>query len=332
MRRLLPVIGRLVAEGEQPVLCRVVGITGSTPRSLGDGMVVAGDRIFGSISGGCVDPGIFEQARQVARGGGGRRVRYGSPHDPFDVGLSCGGSLDLFVQILDDASPWIELAAGVARDDPLAIATRLEGTRIGETMLFAADGPSYATGIQDGDGGRSFVHVFPARPQMFVFGATDFGAAVARMGSFLGYRVTVADARSSFATPERIPDADEVVVGWPEDVLGDAVIDESSAVVTMTHDARFDVPALELGLRMGAGYVGALGSRRLHETRLDLLRGRGLEEHELMRIRTPVGLEIGARTPEEIAVAVAAEIVLVRSEPTNMPDRLEDLSVQGGAR
>lgn len=332
MRRLLQVTADLVAAGEQPVLCRVVGITGSTPRSLGDGMVVAGDRIFGSISGGCVDPGIFEQARQVARDGGARRLRYGSPHDPFDVGLSCGGALELFVQLLDDASPWVELAGRVARDEPVAIATRLDGPGIGETTLLPADGRSPRTGIQDGDEGRIFVHAFPARPQMFVFGATDFGVAVARIGSFLGYRVTLADARSSFATAERVPDVDEVVVGWPEEVLGPAAVDASSAVVTMTHEARFDVPALELGLRMGAGYVGALGSRRLHATRLELLRARGVDEDELMRIRTPVGLDIGALTPDEIAVAVAAEIVLVRSEQRNAAARLDDLSVPGRKR
>jgi xanthine dehydrogenase accessory factor len=148
---------------------------------------------------------------------------------------------------------------------------------------------------------------------MLVFGAIDFAAAVARVGAFLGYRVTVCDARPVFATAKRFPDADEVVVAWPHDYLAEQVaagaVDARSVVCVLTHDPKFDVPLLAVALRSGAGYVGAMGSRRTHEDRLARLRERGLTDAELGRLASPIGLDIGARTPEETAVSIAAEIV-----------------------
>ncbi|WP_187357089.1 XdhC family protein, partial [Actinomadura sp. CNU-125] len=157
-----------------------------------------------------------------------------------------------------------------------------------------------------------FVHAFAPPPRLLVFGAIDFAAAVARIGRFLGYRVTVCDARPVFATPKRFPDADEVIVRWPHRYLAEETVDERTAICVLTHDPKFDVPLLEIALRTEAGYVGAMGSRRTHDDRLARLREAGLGEDELARLRSPIGLDLGARTPEETAVSIAAELVQLR--------------------
>jgi len=157
-----------------------------------------------------------------------------------------------------------------------------------------------------------FVQSFAPAPRMLVFGAIDFAAAVARAGKFLGYRVTVCDARPIFATQARFPDADEVVVDWPHRYLAKTPVDSRTVICVLTHDPKFDVPVLEVALRTPAGYIGAMGSRRTHEDRLDRLREAGLTEDELARLRSPIGLDLGARTPEETAVSVAAELIQLR--------------------
>ena len=157
-----------------------------------------------------------------------------------------------------------------------------------------------------------FVQSFAPPPRMLVFGAIDFAAAVARVGKFLGYRVTVCDARAVFATPKRFPDADEVVVEWPHRYLETVDVDARTVICVLTHDPKFDVPLLEVALRTDAAYIGAMGSRRTHDDRLARLRDEGVSEEALARIASPIGLDIGARTPEETAVSIAAEIVALR--------------------
>jgi xanthine dehydrogenase accessory factor len=159
---------------------------------------------------------------------------------------------------------------------------------------------------------RVFISSFAPRPRMFVFGAIDYAAAVARIGHFLGYHVTVCDARATFATSKRFPDADEVIVDWPHRFLQRVAVDQRSAICVLTHDPKFDVPLLEVALRSPASYIGAMGSRRTHDERLERLRERGLRDHELARLRSPIGLDLGARTPEETAVSVAAELIAQR--------------------
>jgi xanthine dehydrogenase accessory factor len=157
-----------------------------------------------------------------------------------------------------------------------------------------------------------FVQSFAPPPRMLVFGAIDFAAAVARVGKFLGYHVTVCDARAVFATPKRFPEADEVVVEWPHKYLARVAVDHRTVICVLTHDPKFDVPLLEVALRTDAAYVGAMGSRRTHDDRLERLREAGLSDEELARLSSPIGLDIGARTPEETAVSIAAEIVAGR--------------------
>jgi xanthine dehydrogenase accessory factor len=167
-------------------------------------------------------------------------------------------------------------------------------------------------GERRGDDLSVFVHSFAPPPRMLVFGAIDFAAAVAREGKFLGYRVTVCDARPVFATRARFPDADEVVNDWPHRYLAGQAVDERTVICVLTHDPKFDVPLLEVALRTPAAYIGAMGSRRTHDDRLARLREAGLSEDELARLRSPIGLDLGARTPEETAVAIAAELIQLR--------------------
>ncbi len=164
-----------------------------------------------------------------------------------------------------------------------------------------------------------FVQSFAPPPRMLVFGAIDFAAAVARIGKFLGYRVTVCDARPVFATSARFPDADEVVTDWPHRYLAGITTDERTVICVLTHDPKFDVPVLEVALRVPAAYIGAMGSRRTHDDRLDRLREVGMSDAELARLRSPVGLDLGARTPEETAVAIAAELIQLRWGGSGQP-------------
>jgi xanthine dehydrogenase accessory factor len=185
----------------------------------------------------------------------------------------------------------------------------LAGGRTG-TLHYGVDGE------RRGDDLTLFVASYAPPPRMIVFGAIDFAAAVARVGSFLGYRVTVCDARPVFATRRRFPEADEVVVAWPHRYLraqADAgLLDERTVVCVLTHDPKFDVPVLEVALRLPLAYVGAMGSRRTHDDRLARLREAGMTDAELARLSSPVGLDLGARTPEETAVSIAAEIIAGR--------------------
>jgi xanthine dehydrogenase accessory factor len=234
------------------------------------------------------------------------------------------------------------LAAAIRSGRPAALVTRLDGDGAGAKLLvfndeqFGALGSAALTeaavrearavlraGIsavrtlgEDGEpvgmDVRLFIQAFAPKPDMYIFGAIDFSRAMARVGTYLGYTVRVVDARPIFATKARIPDADEVVVAWPDDYLRTAAVDDRSALIILTHDVKFDIPLLQVALRTNAGYIGAMGSRRTHANRLAELRRCGIAEHDLARINAPIGLDIGARTPEETAIAIAAEIVALR--------------------
>ena len=186
-----------------------------------------------------------------------------------------------------------------------------------------------ADGERLGDELSVFVNSFAPPPRMLVFGAIDFAAAVARVGKFLGYRVTVCDARGLFATRARFPDADEVVVDWPHRYLASVDVDTRSVICVLTHDPKFDVPLLEVALRTPAGYIGAMGSRRTHDDRIERLRQLGMSEAELARLRSPIGLDLGARTPEETAVSVAAELIQLRWGGSGRPLMQTDGRIHG---
>ncbi|CAN5683551.1 MAG: XdhC family protein [Rubrobacteraceae bacterium] len=244
--------------------------------------------------------------------------------------------------------------AALADQSPVAIATIIEGPGLGSKILVTPDDHIGTAGNPDLDkaiveaarglleGGRTntihlgprgqrrmedvsvFIQSFAPPPKMFVFGAIDFAGATARIGKHLGYRVTVCDARPVFATKERFPTADEVVVGWPDEFLKTAEVDQRSVICVLTHDPKFDVPVLKEALNTEAGYIGAMGSRRTHDNRTARLKEEGVSDEELARISSPIGLDIGSRTPEETAVAIAAEIIALHTGHTG--GRLADRS------
>jgi xanthine dehydrogenase accessory factor len=211
-------------------------------------------------------------------------------------------------------------ADGAAR--PRSSGTLGSGSRLDQAVDDDARGmlAQGLTGVRrygpDGERRRDelsvFVQSFAPPPRMLVFGAIDFAAAVARAGKFLGYRVTVCDARQVFATAARFPDADEVVIDWPHRYLSRQTVDERTVICVLTHDPKFDVPLLQVALRTPASYIGAMGSRRTHDDRMARLREAGLSDDELARLRSPIGLDLGARTPEETAIAIAAELIQLR--------------------
>jgi xanthine dehydrogenase accessory factor len=224
---------------------------------------------------------------------GARRVIWaGDPADGAKDGWHSGTSGSLGVAMLD---------AAVDNDARGMLAQGLTGIR-----RYGAGGERLGNELS------VFVNSFAPAPRLLVFGAIDFAAAVARVGKFLGYHVTVCDARKVFATASRFPDADEVVVDWPHRFLAATEVDARTVICVLTHDPKFDVPVLEVALRTPAGYIGAMGSRRTHDDRLERLREAGLTGEELSRLRSPIGLDLGARTPEETAVSIAAELIKLR--------------------
>jgi xanthine dehydrogenase accessory factor len=351
VRDILDTITKWWDEGETFGLATVVSTFRSAPRDPGAALAVAGSgEVIGSVSGGCVEGAVYELATEVTASGGAVLERYGfSDDDAFAVGLTCGGIIDILVErVSRETFPELgDIQQAVGRGEPVAVATVISGPgqvgarRViwgdtargsagslgaGQRLDDAADDDVRGmlaqglTGIRHygehgerrGDELAVFVNSFAPPPRMFVFGAIDFAAAVARIGKFLGYYVTVCDARPVFATRARFPDADEVVVDWPHRFLAGTEVDGRTVICVLTHDPKFDVPVLEVALRTPAGYVGAMGSRRTHQDRLERLRAVGLTEAELARLRSPIGLDLGARTPEETAVSIAAELIRMR--------------------
>lgn len=341
--------------GEPVAMATVVGTWRSAPRPPGATMLVGPDgAAVGSVSGGCVEGAVYQLGRQVAGSGAPVLARYGvSDQDAVDVGLTCGGTIEVFVERVDRAGfPQLaEVAGTVAAGEPVAVATVVRApagavvTRPGRRLVVWPDRHAGTLGsdrldavvLEDARGalaaGRSgpvaygpdgqrlgeavtvFVSALSPPPRMIVFGAIDFAAAVARIGAFLGYRVTVCDARPVFATGRRFPGV-EVVVDWPHRYLAGEVAagrtDRRTVVCVLTHDPKFDVPALRVALGQPLAYVGAMGSRRTHADRLERLRADGVPPAQLARLASPIGLDLGARTPEETAVSIAAEIVAAR--------------------
>jgi xanthine dehydrogenase accessory factor len=307
----LATLERWAAAGVGVATATVVKTERSAPRDPGAVFAVSETgEVAGSVTGGCVEPAVYEEAREVLAGGPPRLKTYGiADEEAFEVGLPCGGTVHIFVDSLDPelVAP---LAEAIRDEKPVALETWVSGPRMGETRLVPANG-AVETALVPRDEGELFVSSFAPRANMYVFGAIDHAAAVARMGRFLGYRVTVCDARAKFVTPERFPDVDELVVEWPDRFLAQAPVDERTAICVLTHDHKFDIPLLKVALGTQAGYIGAMGSRRTNEARAGLLRAEGVSEEALARVHAPIGLSIGSRTPEEVAVAIAAEIVSV---------------------
>ncbi|MBT3155351.1 XdhC family protein [Streptomyces sp. CHD11] len=340
-------------------LATVVQVSGSAPLPAGTSLAVDTEgNVVGSVSGGCVESAVYELCRRTLEAGEPPVVRawFGySDEDAFAVGLTCGGELEVLVRRVDPAVEEHLTTAldEVVSDRPVAVAQVVDGPEelLGRTLSVSGDGGAYDGSLGDerqdravaaqahallragrtarvevgGDAGTCpgkltlLVHTHAPPPRMLIFGAVDFAAALSRAGRFLGHRVTVCDARPVFTTPTRFPHAHEVITDWPHRHLAATEVDTRTAVCVLTHDARFDIPLLRLALGLPVGYVGAMGSRRTHARRLELLREAGVPEDRFARLHSPIGLDLGARTPEETAVSIVAEIIARTHHATGLP-------------
>ncbi|MFZ3453375.1 XdhC family protein [Arthrobacter sp. 7Tela_A1] len=329
----------------------IIRTSGSVPRPAGTSMVVTADGgVLGSLTGGCVEAAVLESALEAIADGKPRTESFGySDGDAFAVGLSCGGSLDVHILPLAPGSlPGGPVPSAVLRrldggaHLPLPVATEEDlrnalvalhpeaGSSVPEQLAgMLAAGHTGILTLADGECGAQAAELFlecrAAAPALLLLGANDYSAALSRMGAMLGYRVTVADGRPVFTDPRRFPEADAVVVQWPDALVRAEQeagrLDASSVICLLSHDAKFDVPALAAALQSGAGYVGAMGSRRTNRHRLRALRNAGVPETALARLHAPIGLDIGAVTPAEVALSVFAEVTASRSAASGMPLR-----------
>ena len=339
MRDVLSTLERWIGDGRRAAMATVVTVDRSAPREPGSVMAVSETgEVVGSVTGGCVEPAVYAQAEEVLRGAAPRMATYGYADDEaFEVGLPCGGNVGIFVEPMDPELVR-EVAAAVREERPVAYLTTLAGEVPGNPRVIGAEGEPAdeaeaaarpllrlgESGVVTVGDDEVFVSTFVPRPAMYVFGAIDFASALCTVGKFLGYRVTVCDPRAIFVTPQRFPDADELVTEWPHEFLARAPVDERTAVCVLTHDAKFDVPALRAALATPARYIGAMGSRRTTERRRLKLAEEGVTEDQLERIHAPIGLPIASRTPEEVAIAIGAEIVSV----ANRSSRRENIAAR----
>jgi len=343
-----------IAEGRRMALCTLVETVGSAPLGPGAMMMVDSEgAIEGSVTGGCVEGALAQEATEVLSGGHSRVKTYGISDDQAaDVGLMCGGTVHVFVEVPEpeDLKLLDQVFEAVLDGRPAAISTVLDGPEAGRRIAIVGgesrgglDGPELlgqtveremrgmlsqglsglrhyaADGATMGADLRVHVQSFAEPPAMVIFGAIDFAAATAALARDVGYRVTIVDARKPFLQSARFSDVAEVVVDWPDRYLESRKLGPRDVVLVFTHDPKFDEPALISALASGAGYVGALGSRRTQRDREERLREAGIEQSEIDRIAAPCGLDIGARTPSETAVSVLAEVIALQNARSGEP-------------
>lgn len=356
----LKIARQWISDGRDLAIATLVETAGSSPLEAGAMMLIDGEgAIEGSVTGGCVEGALVEEAREVLAGGAPRVCSYGISDDvATGVGLMCGGTVHIFVERLSvDAADVVgEVLATALEGRPAAVATLLDGDRAGMRMGLIGDRVIGGFGFTElldrtaeremrgmleqgtttirryGDDGAAMgselrVHVqsFAERPRMIIFGAIDFSVATASLARELGYEVTIVDAREPFIRSGRFSAVAETVVDWPNRFLEGRELGPRDVVLVFTHDRKFDEPALISSLESGAGYIGALGSRRTQRERAERLREAGVADQEISRIAAPCGLDIGARTPAETAVSILAEVISVQNERSG-----ERLTSSGG--
>ncbi len=341
MRELFSELDRWRAQGEDIAMATLVRVRGSAPRLPGARLCVTrGGRMVGSVSGGCVENDVYERAVQVLDSGRPVVASYGIADElGFEVGLSCGGTIDVLIEPFMGDEIWQHVRAEIQQQRPVGLAVGLwPQSLIGKKLaMFAEHGTAgtidavldaeiiaaaravWGRGVAQvltvpwrGEEAGVFLEVIPPPLRLFVIGATHMATALCRLAKELGFWVGIVDPRGTYATRERFPGADDIRLAPPGEVLGGAGLDAYSHVVILTHDPKFDIPALAAALRSPAAYIGVMGSRSTQARRVALLEQEGFAASDLSRIRAPVGLDIGARTPEEIAVAIVAEMVAAR--------------------
>ena len=360
MRELLDTLDTWTRDDVAVGRAVVVRTFGSAPRPEGAVLLYATDgRIAGSVSGGCVEGAAAEEIDGARASGHARVIRYGiSDEQAWDVGLACGGTIDVLVEpalpapvvaaaraslgagghgsavitpLPADSPPGTfgphEPGAGAPPVPELILHDdgRLEGT-LGSADLDAALAEAAGEALRRGLSrtvelaDRSyFVEVFPVRPRLVVVGAVEVARSLVRLARELGFETVVIDGRATFATPERFPDVDRLIVGWPDEVADEIGLGPNDAVAVLTHDVKFDEPAIVEALRRGCRYVGAVGSKKTQADRRARLLEAGVTEADLARLRGPVGLDLGGRAPAETALAILAEIVAERYGGSGVP-------------
>jgi xanthine dehydrogenase accessory factor len=307
MESVLSQAGRWRELGRKVALATVVATRRSAPRPVGSKLIVSETgELAGSVSGGCVESDVVLAAQEVLAGGPPRLLTYGITDDmALGVGLPCGGEIDVFIEELTDAEKSDVTLTVVAGE---GVGERLHDPELAQAAR--RRGRSHVIELEDR---TVLADVSAPPPRLFVYGAIDTAEALCRAAKLLGWRTVVADARASFATPERIPSADELLLAWPDEALEQVQPDLGTAVIVLTHDDKFDLPLIRGALARDAFYVGWIGSRRNQERRRGLLREEGVTDDELDRIAGPTGLDIGADTPAETALSILAEILAVRA-------------------
>ena len=333
MREVLADIERWRARGEKFALATVVATRRSAPRPTGSKLAISeSGEMAGSVSGGCVESDVYDHACEVLGGARPQLLSYGIADDlAFSVGLPCGGEIDVFAERTPDEL--VERLLRVVETDERAVLfTVVDGEPLGAELLVTEAGEQVGEGPEElagrvgellrggrntllelDDGRKVFAEIYGPPPRLLVIGAVDTADALCAAAKQLGWRTIVADARAKFATRDRIPSADELLVAWPQDAIAQVEPDYQTAVVVLTHDDKFDVPAIQGALATEAFYIGALGSRRNQERRRERLLEAGVEEEELERVSGPSGLDIGADTPAETALSILGEILAVRA-------------------
>jgi xanthine dehydrogenase accessory factor len=306
VREVLQELNEWTAAGEEIALATVVETWGSSPRPLGSKMLVTrSGNMAGSVSNGCIEGAVFEEAQKVLKSGRPNLAAFGVADDvAFEVGLACGGHIEVYIEPLGTAHR--QLIAMLNRDQAATLRTNLA---TGEVELVEGSAPGSELARRDGDW---FVEPVRRPAHLVIIGAIHIAIPLHRLARLMGYRVTVVDARAKFASRDRFPEADELIVAWPDEAMGKLDIDSSTYVVVLTHDPKFDLPALRSVLGKDAGYIGAIGSRKTNQNRFDALRAEGFTEEQLARVHGPIGLDLGSRGAEETALGILAEITAVR--------------------
>jgi xanthine dehydrogenase accessory factor len=306
MREVLGELNEWTEAGEDIALATVVETWGSSPRPLGSKMVVTrSGKMAGSVSNGCIEGAVFEEAQKVLKSREPKIAAFGVADDvAFEVGLACGGHIEVFIEPL--APVHKRLIAMLETNEPATLRTNLV---TGDSELVEGTPPGVELARRDGEW---FVEPFRRPANLIIIGAIHIAIPLHRLAKLMGYRVTVVDARAKFATKERFPEADELIVAWPDEAIARLSIDRSSYVVILTHDPKFDLPALRAVLTKDAGYIGAIGSRKTNQNRFDALRAEGFTEEQVSRVHGPIGLDLGGRGAEETALGILAEITATR--------------------
>ena len=306
MREVLDELNQWTREGEDIAVATVIETWGSSPRPLGSRMLVTrSGKMAGSVSNGCIEGAVFEEAQKVLKTREPKVAAFGVADDvAFEVGLACGGHIEVFIQPL--IAPHRQLIERLNKNEPATMRTNLVD---GTAELSEGTPAGSEVARRDGD---IFIEPFPRRPHMLIIGAIHIAIPLHRLAKLMGYRVTVVDARAKFASEERFPEADELIVAWPDEALSKIRIDGSTYIVILTHDPKFDLPALRSALKHEPGYIGAIGSRKTNQNRFDAFRKEGFTEEQLSRVHGPIGLDLGSRGADETALGILAEVTAVR--------------------